>query len=226
MAPQARTLIELRDICLQYGERSILQDLSLSMKAGEFVLIYGGTGTGKSTLCRLLAGLIRPTSGQYLLAGDQIDRFSEMQLRWLRRSMGLMTQEHLLLNDRTVLENVMLPALVADEADREARLRARQALTRCGLLDRADMMPSELSVGERQLAALARAIVNRPVVIIADEPLAPLDRNNAQILLSLLSSFAKAGVTVMITSHRQLPFTVPGLRAVSLDGYVARESQA
>ncbi len=217
-------LIELQNVGLTYGSRPILQNLSLSVKAGEFVLIYGSTGTGKSTLCRLLAGLIRPSEGQMLLAGDRIDGFSEMQLRWLRRSMGLMTQEHLLLNDRTVLENVMLPAVIAGEPERESRLRARQALARCGLLEQAQAMPAALSVGERQLTALARAIVNRPVVIIADEPLAQLDKNNAHVLLTLLSSFSKAGVTVIMTSHRRLSYSVPGLREMSLDAYVAKEA--
>ena len=127
MDQQTRTLIELRNVDLHYDRRSILKNLTFSIKAGEFVLIYGSTGTGKSTLCRLLAGLIRPNDGQLFLAGDRIDLLNEVQLRWLRRSMGLMTQEHSLLPDRSVLENIMLPALVAEEPAKEARLRALQA---------------------------------------------------------------------------------------------------
>lgn len=223
MDQQTRTLIELRNVDLHYDRRSILKNLTFSIKAGEFVLIYGSTGTGKSTLCRLLAGLIRPNNGQLFLAGDRIDLLNEVQLRWLRRSMGLMTQEHSLLPDRSVLENIMLPALVAEEPAKEARLRALQALNKCGLEGMGNLTPSELSVGQRQLACLARAVVNRPVMIIADEPLAQLDKRNTQTLLALLSRFANAGVTVIITSHRQLPYSVPGLREISLDTYVAKE---
>lgn len=222
MPQQAHALIELQNVDLHYGQRSVLKNLTFSIKSGEFVLIYGGTGTGKSTLCRLLAGLIRPSAGQLLLAGDRVDLFNEVQLRWLRRSMGLMTQEYSLLSDRSVLDNVMLPALVAEEPEREARRRARQALSKCGLEGMEELRPSSLSVGQRQLACLARAVVNRPVMIIADEPLAQLDKQNTQTLLSLLSSFASAGVTVIMTSHRRLPYSVPGLNEISLDAYVAK----
>ena len=97
MDQQTRTLIELRNVDLHYDRRSILKNLTFSIKAGEFVLIYGSTGTGKSTLCRLLAGLIRPNDGQLFLAGDRIDLLNEVQLRWLRRSMGSVSYTHLTL---------------------------------------------------------------------------------------------------------------------------------
>ena len=118
--------------------------------------------------------------------------------------MGLMMQEELLLEDRTVLENVMLPALAADETAQEARRRALLALNKCGADDLADLRPSSLSAGQRQIACLARAVVNRPVLILADEPATHLDKTNAQTLINLLSAFALAGVTVVAATHQHL----------------------
>ena len=218
-------LIELKKVQFSYNQRPLLAELSLSIKAGEFVFINGGTGTGKSTLCRLLCGLIRPSAGEYWLAGDQVEHYNAVQWRWLRRSMGIMTQDLALLEDRSVLDNVALPAIVAGESAHEAQARAMQALIKCGLSDWSHVLPSSLSAGQKQLVALARAIVNRPVVIIADEPLAQVDHQNAQTLLALLSSFAKAGVTVIITGHRKLPFNVPHLREIPLQPLTVEASR-
>lgn len=214
-------LIELRNIHLQYGERPILKGVSFAVNPGEFALLYGGTGTGKSSLCHLLAGLIMPSEGQVLLAGDDMTTFTTSQRRWIRRSMGLMLQKHMLLEDRSILQNVMLPAIVAGDGLREARRRALQALTKCGIDDLAQSDPRALSAGQRQLACLARAVVNRPVVIIADEPLAQLDQTNAMTLLKLFSAFAQAGVTIVMTSYRQS--ILAGIKEIPLAPFAVQE---
>ena len=159
---------------------------------------------------------MKPTSGEVVVAGDRVDSFSEMERRWLRRSMGLMMQDGRLLEDRTVHENVMLPALAAEESYAEARRRAFLALEKCGIGELAPALPGRLSAGEKQLALLARAVVNRPVVILADEPVAHLDEANAQALLALLAAFVRAGVTVVAASHEALPVAGTPVREITL----------
>ena len=196
MSETEALLLQLNGVSVVYDGHAVIDDLSLEVGRGEFVV--------KSTILRLFAGLIDPTKGEVVVAGDRIDEFDEAQRRWLRRSMGLMMQEELLLEDRTVLENVMLPALAADETAQEARRRALLALNKCGAADLADLRPSSLSAGQRQIACLARAVVNRPVLILADEPATHLDKTNAQTLINLLSAFALAGVTVVAATHQHL----------------------
>lgn len=195
-------LFEFRQVGITLDGIDRLRDLSFSAFRGEFVLLHGGTGSGKTLVLELLAGLRKPTTGAVIVAGDQINDYNELERRSLRRSMGIMMQDGLLLEDRSVLENVLVPAVVAEESFREARARARIALEKCGLAELADLYPNELSAGQRQLAMLARAVVNRPALILADEPAAHLDSRNAQTLIDLLGMFAQAGVTVFIASHR------------------------
>lgn len=198
-------LLELRNVSVEFSSGFLaLSNINLSVSRGEFVLLHGSTGCGKSTLLKLLAGLARPSAGEVIVAGDRVDRFSEPERRWLRRSMGLMVQEGLLLNDRSVRENVMLPALAAEESQREAGRRAMLALDKCGIAELAELRPNLLSAGQRQLVMLARAVVNRPIVILADEPVAHLDHDNTRTLLKLLAAFVRAGVTVVTASHELL----------------------
>ena len=147
MSETEAPLLQLNGVSVVYDGHAVIDGLSLEVGRGEFVVIHGSTGCGKSTILRLFAGLIDPTEGEVVVAGDRIDEFDEAQRRWLRRSMGLMMQEELLLEDRTVLENVMLPALAADETAQEARRRALLALNKCGAADLADLRPSSLSAG-------------------------------------------------------------------------------
>ena len=138
MASTAQPLLELRSASVVIDDAVVVDRVSLAVARGEFVLLRGPTGSGKSTILKLLAGLIEPTSGEVVVAGDRVDHFNEMERRWLRRSMGLMMQDGKLLNDRTVHENVMLPALAAEESYSEARRRALLALEKCGLAEYAD----------------------------------------------------------------------------------------
>lgn len=209
-------LLELRQASVVFNGAAAVDRVSLSVGRGEFIVLRGATGSGKSTILKLLAGLVKPTSGEVIVAGDRVDGFSEMERRWLRRSMGLMMQDGRLLDDRSVHENVMLPALAAEESYDEARRRGFLALEKCGIGELAPARPGRLSAGEKQLALLARAVVNRPVVILADEPVAHLDEANAQALLALLAAFVRAGVTVVAASHEALPVTGAPVREITL----------
>lgn len=157
-------LLELKNVSVSFGDLNVINSLNLSVNRGEFVVLHGSTGCGKSTILHLIAGLVRPTSGEVIVAGDRVDEFSDAQCRWLRRLMGLMMQEGNLLEDRTIVENVMLPALAADDSVSEARRRALLALSKCGIAELADQRPRALSAGQCQLACLARAVDRKSVV--------------------------------------------------------------
>lgn len=216
-------LFEFRQVGVSIDDVVRLENLSFSAFRGEFVLLHGATGSGKTLVLEMLSGLRKPTEGEVIVAGDRINDYNELERRSLRRSMGLLMQGGLLLEDRSVLENVLIPAVVAEESFREARARARIALEKCGLAALADLRPHELSAGQRQLAMLARAIVNRPALILADEPAAQLDDRNAQTLIDLLGMFAQAGVTVFLASHRiPRPRNVK-VRVIELDAAARRE---
>lgn len=216
-------LFEFRQVGVSIDDVVRLENLSFSAFRGEFVLLHGATGSGKTLVLEMLSGLRKPTEGEVIVAGDRINDYNELERRSLRRSMGLLMQGGLLLEDRSVLENVLIPAVVAEESFREARARARIALEKCGLAALADLRPHELSAGQRQLAMLARAVVNRPALILADEPAAQLDDRNAQTLIDLLGMFAQAGVTVFLASHRiPRPRNVK-MRVIELDAAARRE---
>lgn len=216
-------LFEFRQVGVLIDDVVRLENLSFSAFRGEFVLLHGATGSGKTLVLEMLSGLRKPTEGEVIVAGDRINDYNELERRSLRRSMGLLMQGGLLLEDRSVLENVLIPAVVAEESFREARARARIALEKCGLAALADLRPHELSAGQRQLAMLARAVVNRPALILADEPAAQLDDRNAQTLIDLLGMFAQAGVTVFLASHRiPRPRNVK-VRVIELDAAARRE---
>lgn len=216
-------LFEFRQVGVSIDDVVRLENLSFSAFRGEFMLLHGATGSGKTLVLEMLSGLRKPTEGEVIVAGDRINDYNELERRSLRRSMGLLMQGGLLLEDRSVLENVLIPAVVAEESFREARARARIALEKCGLAALADLRPHELSAGQRQLAMLARAVVNRPALILADEPAAQLDDRNAQTLIDLLGMFAQAGVTVFLASHRiPRPRNVK-MRVIELDAAARRE---
>ncbi|MBQ5767169.1 MAG: ATP-binding cassette domain-containing protein [Burkholderiaceae bacterium] len=198
---QEEPLVELSHVFLNFDNLQVLQDVSIKIYRGEFVVLHGSTGCGKSTVLRLISGLLLPTAGAIRVAGEDIQDFSNLQRRWLRRAIGLMMQNSPLLEDRTILENVMLPALAAEATIDEARQRAVSALARCHMSEWAQAKPVDLSSGQRQQVCLARAVVNQPVLILADEPAAHLDAANAQNLINLLGEFANAGVTVIVASH-------------------------
>lgn len=178
-----------------------LQDVSLDIARGELVYLAGPSGAGKSTLMKMVAAVERPSSGKVIVNGQDIGRIKPAGIPFLRRNIGIIFQQQRLLNDRNILANTMLPLLVTGARTRDAEQRARAALDKVGLLERARAMPLELSGGEQQRVAVARAIVNRPQIILADEPTANLDRVAADRVLDALRVFHAAGVTCVISTH-------------------------
>lgn len=183
------------------GSNPALRDITLTINQGEMVFLAGPSGAGKSTLLKMIAAIERPSSGVLSVNGQNIGKLTASGLPYLRRKMGLIFQQHHLLSDRNLLANVMLPLIVGGAARADAEKRARAALDKVGLLNAAGSLPQALSGGEQQRAAIARAIVNRPQVILADEPTANLDRYNANKVLAALKSFHEAGVTCLISTH-------------------------
>lgn len=196
-------LVVLDRVSKRYdGNRPAVAEASFTLARSEFVALTGPSGAGKSTILRLICGLETATSGRILVAGEDLARIRRRALPFLRRSLGVVLQNLLLLDDRSVLENVALPARAAGLAATEARERAHAALGRVGLDPAVShARPRALSGGEQQRVALARAIVNRPAVVLADEPTAHVDDRGASMLLHLLEEFAVAGVTVLMATH-------------------------
>lgn len=197
-------MVELASVSRRHGAfRLALADISLSVARGEFVVLRGTNGAGKTTLLRLIAALDTPTHGSVRVAGQDLARLKPRAIPVLRRSLGIVPQDLLLLDDRSVLDNVMLPALAAGLPRSEAAVRAQAALGRVGLdaAECARLRPAVLGGGDRQRAALARALVNRPALLLADEPTAQLDTAQAAGVIALLDQFAAAGVTVIVGSR-------------------------
>lgn len=195
-------MIEFQQVSKQYTrDRAALSDVTLSISRGELVFLSGPSGAGKSTLLKMIAAIERPSAGTVSVNGQDVGRLKPSGLPYLRRNLGLIFQQQCLLNDRNVLSNVMLPLIVAGTAKADAEKRARAALDKVGLLDKAAFEPLSLSGGEQQRVAIARAIVNRPQIILADEPTANLDRASANKVMDALKAFHGVGVTCVISTH-------------------------
>jgi cell division transport system ATP-binding protein len=195
-------MIEFQSVSKKYSADALaLSDVSFNIAKGELVYLAGPSGAGKSTLLKMIAAIERPTSGRVVVNGHDIGRIKKAGVPFLRRNLGVIFQQQRLLNDRSILANVMLPLVVTGAARGQAEQRARAALDKVGLLERANSLPLELSGGEQQRAAIARAIVNRPQIILADEPTANLDRAAANRVIDALRAFHSVGVTCMISTH-------------------------
>ncbi|MDB5773427.1 MAG: synthase [Burkholderia sp.] len=195
-------MIEFQHVSKKYSrDATALTDISLSISQGEWVYLSGPSGAGKSTLLKMIAALERPSSGSVMVNGQDIGRLKASGLPYLRRNLGLIFQQQTLLTDRNVLANVMLPLLVIGTAKADAEKRARAALDKVGLLDKAAFEPLALSGGEQQRVTIARAIVNRPQIILADEPTANLDRASANKVMDALKAFHGVGATCLIATH-------------------------
>ncbi len=209
-------LIEFDRVRKQFGGTPpALCDLSFTVAKGQFVVLTGANGAGKSTVLWLIAGLLAPDGGRVVIAGEETTRLRGAALIALRRAIGVMPQDQRLLADRSVLENVMLPALAAGLSRRAAAERASAALQRVGLGDGL-ATPMQISAAARQRAALARAIVNRPPLLLVDEPTAFLDAATAADILKRLDEFAQAGVTVVMASHGERVSLPPVSRRLRL----------
>jgi cell division transport system ATP-binding protein len=195
-------LISFSGVVKRYpGGQEALQGLSFAIEAGEFAFIAGHSGAGKSTLLKLIPAIERPSAGAILVNGQNVGSLKRSALPYLRRNLGLVFQDQKLLYDRSVYDNVMLPLAFGELGAREAAGRARAALEKVGLLAREKANPIQLSGGEQQRLAIARAVVNRPAVLIADEPTANLDADSAAAILEIFAAFNQVGVTVLVATH-------------------------
>ncbi|WP_299585201.1 cell division ATP-binding protein FtsE [uncultured Microbulbifer sp.] len=175
--------------------------ISLEIPRGDMVFLTGHSGAGKSTLLRLLTAIERPTKGSILVAGQNLNRLRNSQIPYYRRNLGIVFQNHQLLFDRSVFDNIALPLAVAGCSKREVGRRVRAALDKVGLLQKEKENPITLSGGEQQRVGIARAVVNKPAILVADEPTGNLDPQLSQEIMQLFRDFNAVGVTVLVASH-------------------------
>jgi cell division transport system ATP-binding protein len=198
------------------GGREALSDVNCEIGSGEMVAITGHSGAGKSTLLRLAAGIERASSGSVIVHGQNLASLGETALAVLRRRIGFVFQDHKLLFDRTVFENTALPLRIAGLRGAETGRRVRASLDKVGLLGREKSMPIALSGGEQQRLCIARAIVNRPSILVADEPTGNLDADYARAITDLFVSFNQVGVTVLLSTHDEASLGRLGCRRLAL----------
>lgn len=223
-------LVQTRGLTRQYGKGSGLvravDEVDLSVPAGQTLAIMGPSGCGKSTLLHLLGGLQRPTGGKVWLAGRRTDTMSERALARLRRdTVGFVFQSFHLMDELTAVENVELAALLAGRSPRRARQRALHLLDRVGLADRATHLPSALSGGQRQRVAIARALSNEPLVVLADEPTGNLDSAATLEVLRLFDELRAAGQTLVVVTHDTRIAAVADRMITMRDGAFADDSR-
>jgi len=195
-------MIQFSNVCKRYpGGIDVLKNISFNVGEAEMVFLSGHSGAGKSTLLKLIAAIERPNSGSILIKGQNISLIKDGALPFLRRNFGLIFQDHKLLYDRSIFDNVMLPLKICGFDHRESVKRVRAALDKVGLLNREKANPIALSGGEQQRLCIARAIVNRPSILLADEPTGNLDAEYSGEIMKIFRSFHQVGVTLLISTH-------------------------
>lgn len=195
-------MIKFNQVYKRYpGGHEALKNLSFAVAEGEMVYLTGHSGAGKSTLLKLVAAIERPTSGSVLVKGQNIRALKREAIPHLWRNIGLIFQDHKLLFDRNAFDNVMLPLQICGFDHRESAKRVRAALDKVGLLGREKANPIALSGGEQQRLCIARAIVNRPSILLADEPTGNLDYEYSNEIMHIFKSFHQVGVTLLISTH-------------------------
>ncbi|APX91824.1 cell division ATP-binding protein FtsE [Halomonas sp. 1513] len=195
-------MIAFEHVGKRYGGRfEALANIDFQVERGEMLFLTGHSGAGKSSLLRLIMRLERPSRGRVLVAGHDINRLHHSQVPFYRRQIGVVFQDHQLLFDRSIYHNVALPLEIQGVEPREAARRVRAALDKVGLLHREKALPIELSGGEQQRVGIARAVVNKPALLLADEPTGNLDPQLSADIMTLFEDFNRIGTTVMIASH-------------------------
>jgi cell division transport system ATP-binding protein len=198
------------------GGYQALKNVSFEIAEGEMVFLTGHSGAGKSTLLKLIAAIERPNSGSVLVNQQNVGVLKSRALPFLRRNLGIIFQDHKLLFDRNVFDNVLLPLQICGFDYRESRKRVRAALDKVGLLKREKSNPIALSGGEQQRLCIARAIVNRPSILLADEPTGNLDTEYSQEIMAIFNAFHQVGATLLISTHDESILQNTGLRVLAL----------
>ena len=195
-------MIQFTNVFMTYPSgNKALQDINLIIEKGEMVYISGRSGAGKSTLLKLINLIDRHTRGQIIIKGQNLERISRKRIPMFRRNVGFIFQNHRLLDDRTIFDNVALPLIISGSNHQEVKRRVQAALDKVDLLSKINSYPMELSGGEQQRIGVARAVVNRPAILIADEPTGNLDPMLSWEMMKLFEQFNQVGVTVLIASH-------------------------
>jgi cell division transport system ATP-binding protein len=220
-------MIQLENVSKRYpGGQEALSGLDLVVEKGEMVFVTGHSGAGKSTLLRLIALIERPTSGQVIVDNRNTRRVKRRKIPAYRRQIGMVFQDHKLLYDRPVADNVALPLIIAGVRHRDALRRVRAALDQVGLLHKEKQSPETLSAGEQQRVGIARAIVTRPKLLIADEPTGNLDPDLSLEVMRIFRRFNEVGVTLLVASHDIALIDRLGCRRVALEeGRLQQEEQ-
>jgi cell division transport system ATP-binding protein len=220
-------LIQIDNVSKRFpGGHEALKGLSMQVDKGEMVFVTGHSGAGKSTLLRLIALIERPTSGQIIVDGQNTSRVSRRKIPAYRRKIGMVFQDHKLLYDRSVFDNVALPLIIAGMSHRDAARKVRAALDQVSLLHKEKRSPETLSSGEQQRVGIARAIVSRPMLLIADEPTGNLDPDLSLEVMRIFRRFNEVGVTLLIASHNIALIDQLGCRRIPLaDGRLYEEEE-
>jgi putative ABC transport system ATP-binding protein len=220
-----QVVVRLTDVRKEYGESAALDGVSLEIRAGEAVAVMGPSGSGKSTLLSMVAGLDRPTSGAVVVHGDDLGTLDEKGLAlYRRRRIGMIFQFFNLLDDLSALDNVALAAQLTGTSASNARKRALELFDELGIAGRRNTYPAQLSGGERQRVAVARALMNRPAVLLADEPTGALDTRAGEQVMDLLLDLNQIGQTLLLVTHDQQLATRCASRVLEfVDGQIAGE---
>lgn len=223
---QTDSMIQLHGITKSFGSLQVLRGIDLQVNRGEVVAIVGPSGAGKTTLLQIMGTLDRPDEGEVIIDGENVSRLSATKIAHFRnKNIGFVFQFHQLLPEFTALENVMIPALIGGTSKKDARKRAQELLDFMGLADRAEHKPNQLSGGEKQRVAVARALVNHPTVVFADEPSGSLDTHNKEELHRLFFDLRnRMGQTFVIVTHDEALASQTDRTIHMLDGYITEPS--
>lgn len=216
-------MIEFEQVSKRYdSDHTALKQVNFNLSRGEMAFLTGHSGAGKSTLLKLIMLMERPSAGNVVVGGQLLNKMPRRQIPYIRRHIGVVFQNHQLLFDRTVFDNVAMPLEVMGVSAGDIGRRVRAALDKVGLLSKEKMNPIQLSGGEQQRIGIARAVVNKPPVLLADEPTGNLDPELSADIMHLFEQFSQVGVTVLVASHDIALINAMGRRTLTLDhGYLS-----